>query len=367
VVQLHADLRRESWDLILYADGDDAFLTRSPWEATRALWAYGADFVVSAEFLCWPWPGRDAHRYPPDGAPCRFPNAGVWVATRAAWEAEFSALVGIAESGDSYREGGMGIADNDQQLFHERLLSGRSRMAVDTRGLLCLNLNAHPEPAAALRRRVLLDEGPPVVHGSGAAKAAARQLWVELAQLRELQGEARYDGPGRDTPGDPALREVDWANNHVGGLLELARALPPLRRVAEVGCWRGVSTEVWALFADKVWAVDAWWDGSACADFLRRMAPYPHVQAVRGESTTAARAFPDRHFDLVYIDADHGYEAVKADLRAWLPKVRAGGWIAGHDYTELWGCGGVIRAVNEVLGGPDQVVGDFSWLALKPG
>jgi hypothetical protein len=138
-----------------------------------------------------------------------------------------------------------------------------------------------------------------------------------------------------------------------------------LGQVAEVGCWRGISTEVWALFSEHVWAVDLWAEEDVGRDFLRRLAPYPHVQAIRGPSVKAAAVFPDAYFDLVYIDADHSYESMKAHLAAWLPKVRPGGSIAGHDYTEFWGCGGVIRAVNECLGTPNRVFPDLSWLVRK--
>ena len=50
----------------------------------------------------------------------------------------------------------------------------------------------------------------------------------------------------------------------------------------------------------------------------------------------------------VYIDADHEYPSVVEDISIWLPKVRKGGILAGHDYSEAWP--GVIQAVKEQLG-----------------
>ena len=38
--------------------------------------------------------------------------------------------------------------------------------------------------------------------------------------------------------------------------------------------------------------------------------------------TAAARRVPDASQDLVFVDADHSYAAVKEDLRVWAPKVR---------------------------------------------
>lgn len=357
VVNLAADIDAKDWDFVLYADGDDSFLTRRPEEAVAALPAYGTDFLVSAEVICWPCPDQYTGNYPSSSALCRYPNAGVWLATRAGWEREYAALNEIAVSGTLTPE----AVANDQRLVHERIASGRSRMRVDDRGLLCLNLHHHPASPAGIRRDVLLGNAPPVVHGSGGAKRLAGDCWRAAARLADLRAESRYAGPKGVSP-VPVPAGPEQAHNQVGGLIDLIRSLPPLGAVAEVGCYVGVSTEAWALLADRVYAVDGWWDAGACDAFLRRMAGYPNVQPVRADSLRAAKVFPDNSLDLVYVDADHSYEAVKADILAWLPKVKAGGWIAGHDHMEYWNCGGVIRAVAEVLGGPDRVFGDMSWL-----
>ncbi len=51
-------------------------------------------------------------------------------------------------------------------------------------------------------------------------------------------------------------------------------------------------------------------------------------------------------FDFIYIDACHLYECVKRDLTDWLPKLKDGGIMAGHDYANISDFG-VIRAVDE--------------------
>jgi len=38
--------------------------------------------------------------------------------------------------------------------------------------------------------------------------------------------------------------------------------------------------------------------------------------------------------DLVFIDADHSYSSVWTDITTWLPKIRKGGIICGHDYIQ---------------------------------
>jgi hypothetical protein len=71
---------------------------------------------------------------------------------------------------------------------------------------------------------------------------------------------------------------------------------------------------------------------------------------VRKRSLDAVREFADGQLDFVYIDAQHHFEAVRADLEAWWPKVRRGGLVAGHDYCDADNdCGrfGVRSAVNE--------------------
>jgi hypothetical protein len=49
-------------------------------------------------------------------------------------------------------------------------------------------------------------------------------------------------------------------------------------------------------------------------------------------SVEAATEFPDASADLVFVDADHSYDGCAADLRAWWPKVKPGGYLGGHDY-----------------------------------
>jgi hypothetical protein len=77
-------------------------------------------------------------------------------------------------------------------------------------------------------------------------------------------------------------------------------------------------------------------------------------EIVQSDSESAAAGVQDSSLDLVYIDAEHTYEAVRADVQAWLPKVKPGGWIGGHDYKhpmDARGVWGVSRAVDEIFGG----------------
>jgi len=66
-------------------------------------------------------------------------------------------------------------------------------------------------------------------------------------------------------------------------------------------------------------------------------------------SVEAARFIPDNSLDFVYIDAEHRYFGIRADIDAWLPKVKKGGIIGGHDYDYPIRPG-VKEAVDEVFG-----------------
>lgn len=90
-------------------------------------------------------------------------------------------------------------------------------------------------------------------------------------------------------------------------------------------------------------------------EFHQRTAPCAdRLTVLREDTVQAAARFEDGTFDFVFIDAEHTYEAVRADAHAWLPKVKPGGMLCGHDYTRKFP--GVIAAVNEL--GRNVVLGD---------
>lgn len=72
------------------------------------------------------------------------------------------------------------------------------------------------------------------------------------------------------------------------------------------------------------------------------------IVPIRGTSLMAAKLLRD-DLDAVFIDADHSYESVKSDIRAWIEKVRPGGVLAGHDF-DYQGWPDVPKAVKEMLG-----------------
>jgi len=100
---------------------------------------------------------------------------------------------------------------------------------------------------------------------------------------------------------------------------------------AETDYERQVGTPIWNEFIDR----------------LRRDGLFEHVRVLKAESAKAAEQFADGSVDFAFIDANHEKPHVIADIKAWLPKIRVGGMLAGHDYGEP--CG-VKEAVDELLG-----------------
>lgn len=78
-----------------------------------------------------------------------------------------------------------------------------------------------------------------------------------------------------------------------------------------------------------------------------RFANAPSVFLFQDDSAQAAKRFRDGTLDFVFIDANHDFDHVIGDIEAWLPKMRKGGIIAGHDYGEP--CG-VKEAVIKMFG-----------------
>lgn len=48
-------------------------------------------------------------------------------------------------------------------------------------------------------------------------------------------------------------------------------------------------------------------------------------------SEDAASIFKDQSCDFVFIDGDHSFEATMRDIEMWMPKVKPGGILCGHD------------------------------------
>lgn len=139
----------------------------------------------------------------------------------------------------------------------------------------------------------------------------------------------------------------------------------------EIGCWKGQSASFMAVEINnsekniKFDCVDHWSDAEGCPDptwmptnktlfevFLSNTERVKHIiNPVKMMSVDAAKNYDDNSLDFVFVDGDHEYAACKEDIIAWLPKMKHGGILAGHDYG--W-CQSVRDAVHAVLGEGQQ-------------
>jgi hypothetical protein len=115
---------------------------------------------------------------------------------------------------------------------------------------------------------------------------------------------------------------------------------------AEVGVQYGLFSNTIANdWSGNIICVDKWESGEVF-EVAKHTLNNPKFKLFRGDSVEIAKQIQDGGLDWVYIDADHHYENVLADIEAWYPKVRSGGIVSGHDYCEYLDMT-VIPAVDE--------------------
>ncbi|HMO74569.1 MAG TPA: class I SAM-dependent methyltransferase [Sphingopyxis sp.] len=137
----------------------------------------------------------------------------------------------------------------------------------------------------------------------------------------------------------------------------------------EVGAWKGRSTAFLAVTAIRsgkpidIHVVDTFEGsdeeahradpdiGDLRAVFECNVAPVRHRLTVwQMRSVAAAALFDDASLDFVLLDGAHDHDSVRADIAAWLPKIRPGGWLCGDDID--WGTDRPVRrAVDAMLPG----------------
>lgn len=167
--------------------------------------------------------------------------------------------------------------------------------------------------------------------------------------------------------------ELEW-------LYEKAQGM---ESVVEIGCFKGRSTFVLASACNgdrgKVFAIDPFIFGGDWSkfinaglglkagddyigDFLKNCGHFPHLTVIKKPSIeVAASNLVPPEVDMVFIDGDHSYEAVRADLKAWAPRTKK--LICGHDFNDPM-YPGVKRAVYEFFGADSIKTGPGSlWSA----
>lgn len=152
--------------------------------------------------------------------------------------------------------------------------------------------------------------------------------------------------------------------------LDLFKLLPLGTEGVEVGVLRGdFSAEILSTPVRRLHLVDCWKHLDNNIPFVHNPdeggheTNYRHVMnrfhqqrgtgrvnVIRAMSKDAVQEFNDRSLDWVYLDGDHSYDAVVQDLVWWSTKIKTGGCLMGHDYTESPEARrlgfGVVRAVS---------------------
>lgn len=145
-----------------------------------------------------------------------------------------------------------------------------------------------------------------------------------------------------DIPGETPGQDIDF-------LLEIIETLPQDAILVELGTNQGKVGIAMALTGRTVYMVDIFKEDHA--DTIGWVKPSrqkteEHIQAcgvqklchiVESDSVVAGKSWREileyPPVDFLFIDADHSYEAVKADLLAWLPNMKKNGIVTLHDFN----------------------------------
>lgn len=154
-------------------------------------------------------------------------------------------------------------------------------------------------------------------------------------------------------------------------------ALPKGGVGVEIGVWKGDFSErilrtakpltlhlidPWVASADANHVAEAWYGSGKVSQgdmdgiykgvterFARDIAAQ-RVRIHRAASAEAMASLEESSVDFVYVDGDHLYEGVRADLEAAFRATKPGGLICCDDYQlGAWWGDGVVRAVHQFL------------------
>ena len=129
----------------------------------------------------------------------------------------------------------------------------------------------------------------------------------------------------------------------------------------EVGVWKGKSAAYMCVELARsekdirFYCVDSWEDPEIYHTFVTNMKPVEvYYTPIRVSSLEASKGFANKSLDFVFLDSDHSYDAMIQELLAWMPKIKLGGILAGHDYypDHPEYCG-VYAAVNTLFNSKD--------------
>jgi len=139
-------------------------------------------------------------------------------------------------------------------------------------------------------------------------------------------------------------------------IYNLACEVPQDGLIVEIGSYFGSSACMMAQTGKQIICIDcfkAGFDGFGDDkvymedEFKKNISPYSNIKLYNNLSNTAKK-WVRKPIDLLFIDGDHSYEGVKADIQNYLFKVKEGGKIVFHDYASSHH--GVKKAADELMG-----------------
>jgi cephalosporin hydroxylase len=179
----------------------------------------------------------------------------------------------------------------------------------------------------------------------------------------------------------PKWRQDDEKNRNTSflGLVDLLKyvseKLPKSDyKMIEIGSYMGESTMMFAstgLFS-TIYSIDPLegdeefneifgydWD-FVKSEFSNNLRMFNNIIHYKDYSYNVVNKFDDNSIDFIYIDGNHSYESVTKDLQLYLPKIKKGGFISGHDYCDFWDS--TKKAIINEIGIPDETFIDTSWI-----
>lgn len=157
---------------------------------------------------------------------------------------------------------------------------------------------------------------------------------------------------------------INWINN-----------ISPTKNmnIIEIGSYTGESTRMFADNFNQVISVDPFvndYDPNdlACSyapfelvykQFLINTLPYTNIKSIRDTSQNAFDILKHFEWDIVYIDGAHTVDGVFWDIDNYKSIIKAGGFVAGHDY----GWGNIRHNLGLIFDDKvDAVFVDGSWI-----
>ena len=168
------------------------------------------------------------------------------------------------------------------------------------------------------------------------------------------------------TPGPPATVELMKLFNTRDEMLSL---IPKHGEIAELGVFQGdFSAKLLEVCEpSELHLIDKWQGFTASADqdgqngvaLQDAITAYEVLRDCYADDsrvwlhrmlTSQIAQFADDYFDFIYVDADHSYDGCMADLLNAAPKVKATGFLGGHDFDSPYvDLVGVTSAVIDFL------------------